>query len=654
MKVFEPIEINGMKIPNRLGLSSLLNNPSGENGEVTDATVKWFEVRAKGGVGLVMTGAVQPVDPVIPLFRALSLGCYDDKFIPGFARLADAIHAHGGKLGVQIAAGGPMTGTSPSPPPFPDEQHPKQSVWETLGRPVFPINEVTVEQIHRIEDAFAAAALRVKKAGADCVEIHCTHGGASLLCSFVSPFYNKRTDEYGGNWENRLRLTVETVQKVRKAVGDDYPILIRICGDQLMGKGGITIEDTVTCIVPALEKAGVDCFDVSQGDNIRAVEGISIPLYYPRGCYIYVAEAVKKVTKLPVIGVGRIVDVDMAERFLQEDKADIIFMTRQFTSDPETPNKYREGKQEDIRTCIGCLAGCGRPCPINYDIQDEPIPLIQAEKQKKVLVIGGGVGGMEAARIAALRGHKVTLMEKTGELGGMVAALSLAKMTSEFRNIVDYLEIQMRKMNIDVRVCKEATMADIEEMKPDVVIVAAGSSMVMPEVTKGKLGVMDHIEALRNQRAIGQKVVIWGLVAAELGISLAEDGKDVVMIGRGGEETLARDYTESRRYYVMRKLTDANVVRETPPAERVRNPEVMYFMDVEDIDADGIHLKNKDGAKTILPYDTLIISRERATNDSIYETLQGKASEVYKIGDCQEVGDIKTAVWSANEVARKI
>ena len=369
---------------------------------------------------------------------------------------------------------------------------------------------------------------------------------------------------------------------------------------------------------------------------------------------MHLTAAVKQIAKVPVIGVGNISDLDMAEKFLEEGKADIIYMGRQLTADPETPKKYFEGRPEDIRKCIGCLGGCGRPCAINYDIQDEPIPLTPAEKPKKVLVIGGGVGGMEAARIAMLRGHKVTLMEKDSELGGMVAALALTKLTAEFRNIVDYLATQMRKLKVDVRVCKEATAVDIEELKPDVVIVAAGSSLILPEVVSGKPGVMNHIEALKRKREIGQKVVIWGLVAAELAISLAEEGKDVILMGRGGEDTLARDYPAARRWYVLRKLTDVNVPRETPEAARIYNPEVLYYVEVEDITAEGIRVVDKDGGKRVLAYDTLIISRERATNDSLFEELQGKAAEVHKIGDCSEVGDIKTAIWSANEVARKI
>ncbi len=662
-KLFQQIEINGMKLKNRIGMAPFLNNPVGEDGGVSDLTIRWFEARAKGGTGLIMTGAIRPSTmgqqiPTTPEqdipFARMGLALNDDKYIDGFARLADAIHAHGAKLGVQIAVFGPMGGLGMSPPPYPDEKHPKDTTVDVFMGRFVPVKELSVEELIRLEDEVAACAARARAAGIDCVELHCAHGGATLHCSSISPYYNRRTDDYGGSWENRLRFPTETIQKIRNAVGNDYPILARLSADELVGDRGTQLKDTTDIIVPALEKAGVDCFDVSQGSIVHTPEGITIPLYYPRGCYIHHAAAVNKVTRLPVIGVGRIVDLDMAERFLQEGKADMIYLGRATTADPETPQKYFEGRTEDIRPCIGCLEGCGRPCPVNYEIQDNPIPFAPAETPKKVLVIGGGVGGMEAARVATLRGHQVTLMEKDSQLGGMVAALALTKLTAEFRNIVDYLATQMKKLGVDLRVCKEATVADVEELNPDVVILAAGSSLVLPEVTRDKPGVMTHIEALRRKREIGQRVVIWGLVAAELAVSLAEEGKDVVIMGRGGEDTLARDQGGSRRFYLFRKLMDINVPRGTPEAVRASNLQVLYYIDVEDITAGGIKIVDKDGRSSVLPYDTLIISRERASNDSLFGELEGKAAEVHKIGDCSEVGNIRAAIWSANEVARKI
>jgi len=648
MKLKEPITIKNMTIPNRIAMAPFANYPREINGSVNDLTIRWYEERAKGGVGLIMHGPVR----IMP------------EHVAGFKKLNDVIHKYGVKMGVQVVGGGPMSGQGPSPSPFPDAAHARLGLFEYQTGQNIPVKELSIEEIEQIENGLAFIAANCKAAGFDSVQLHCTHGSASLASAFVSPYYNRRTDKYGGNWTNRMRFAVNVIRKMRKALGDDYPIMVRISADNLLGKKGVTIEDTCKYVVPALEEAGVDCFDVSQGSMTHTTQGIILPMYYPRGCFIYLAEAVKKVTKLPVIGVGRIVDMEMAERFLQEGKADIIYMGRQLAADPDTPKKYFEGRSDEIRKCCGCvyrevqegggMGICGRPCAINYDIQDNPIPLTKAAKPKKVLVVGGGVGGMEAARIAALRGHKVTLVEKESGLGGMVAALADTPMTAEFRNILDYLGVQMRKQGVDVRLCKEVDEAFVAELKPDVVIAAAGSSMLVPEIAQGKHGVMDHIQAVKNWRAIGHRVVIWGLVAAELAISLAEQGRDVVMIGRGGEETLARDDPWARHYYLFRKLTDVNIPRETPEAQRIYNPEIIYHVDVKEVANGIIKIEDRDGGTRELPYDTLIISRERASNNALFDRLQGKAPEVYKIGDCAGVADIKAAIWSANEVARKI
>ena len=385
-KIFEPLQINEMELKNRIGFAPMLNMPGIWTAfMITDDTVKWFEQRAKGGAGLIMTGTFGPFLLDIP-------GAMER-----FVKLADVVHSHGAKLGVQIGDGGPLAGIGPSPMPYPDERNPKQSFFETMmGKISFipgieAVSEFTVDQIEGHIEKFAGYAAAMKDAGVDCVELHCAHGGATLFCSFISPFYNRREDAYGGNWENRLRFPTNTLRKMRESVGKDYPLFVRISADELLGEKGITLADTTNTIVPALEEAGVDCIDVSQGSILHSPEGIQIPMYYARGCYMHHAEAVKKVTSLPVIGVGRIVDLDMAETFLREDKADLIYMARQLTSDPETPKKYFEGRPEEIRRCIGCLEGCGTPCPINYDIAPEARPLVPAETPKKILIIGGGV-----------------------------------------------------------------------------------------------------------------------------------------------------------------------------------------------------------------------------------------------------------------------
>jgi 2,4-dienoyl-CoA reductase-like NADH-dependent reductase (Old Yellow Enzyme family)/thioredoxin reductase len=647
--LFRPLQIGAMTVKNRIGLAPLLNMPRAADFGPNEATTRWFEARAKNEVGFIMTGTINPLQPLAPAGPER------------FGKLAEAMHAHGAKLGVQIGAGGPMGGVGPSLPPYPNERHPKQGFSEYLTGQISPlplvksVAEFKVEQIEAHLDIFARAAKALKEAGVDCVELHCAHGGATLYCSFISPFYNRREDEYGGTWENRLRFPTQTIRRMREAVGPDYTLLVRISADELLGGWGITLEDTVQKVVPAMEAAGVDALDVSQGSILHSPEGITIPLYYPRGCYIHHAAAVKKATKLPVIGVGRIVDLEMAERFLEEGKADLIYMGRQLTSDPATVRKYFEGRPEDVNKCIGCLEGCGTPCSVNYDIWPEAVALTPALKPKKVLIVGGGVAGMEAARVSALRGHRVTLLEKGSAVGGAVATLALDPLTAEFENVVRYLGVQLGKLGVDVRVCQEATPRVIESFAPEAVIVAAGASLVVPEEVQGLPGVMDHLKALRQRQAIGRRVVVWGLMyGAELAISLAREGKEVTLLGEGGEDIVASHASALRRWWILRKISDFNPVRAGAEAAVVENPTVLFYTRVKAAIPGSLLVTNRHGLEKLLPFDTLIISRGRKRNDELMRALDGKVPELFAIGDCGAAGNIKQAIFSANEVARKL
>jgi len=268
---------------------------------------------------------------------------------------------------------------------------------------------------------------------------------------------------------------------------------------------------------------------------------------------------------------------------------------------------------------------------------------------------------MEAARVCRLRGHRVTLFEKSAELGGMVAALALTPSTGELGNIVTYLGTQMRKLGVDVRACKETTLADVEELAPDAAIVATGARLQLPEEVRDKPWVMEHMEALRKLTAIGPRVVIWGLVATDLALSLAEQGKQVILLGRGGVDTLDKYCSMNRRWHVFRKLTDIPCARAVPEAQRVDNPEVLFETQVKEVRTDEIDVVDKEGNGRTIPYDTLIVSLTRRPADELFEQLQGKVAEVYKIGDrlnldpeIVQTANIKGAVWSANEVALKI
>ncbi len=661
-KILESIIINGMEVPNRISFGPMLGNPSGEDWEVTEDTIEWFLQRAKGQVGLAISGTLNPLKEFFEENHGLDsingfphpLSFHNDSYMDGYKKLTREIHKYDMKIGAQVGAGG-LKGSSESP-------FAKRSVMDLLLDLDIPTEAVTLDEIYGIIDEMAQCAARVKEAGFDCVELHTAHGYVSLWGGFMSPMTNKRTDQYGGNWENNLRFPCETIQAMRKAVGDDFPILIRISADELVGPEGVTLEDSLKYSIPMLEEAGVDCFDVTMGTQLHNPNNIP-PLYVPRGHFMYIPEAVKKVANVPVIGVGRILELEMAEKFIEEGKADIICLGRQLLADPETPKKYFEGRPEDVKKCIGDLygfGGCEESCAIN----PTPPNMVAcsevgngAEKKKKILVIGGGVAGMEFARIAALRNHYVTLVEKEGKLGGNVDILANTSLNYEFRNIVDYLTVQMQKLKIDVSVCKNITEEEILQMNPDAVVLATGSEMSITGPAQDKLHVMTHIDALKNIYTIGKRVVIQGLgYGAELAIELAENGHDVVIFGKAKE--LASNLGLLRRWWVVKRLIpEANVARADGdiPMSAPENPKVMTNTRLMEVTAKDVIVQNGENDETInIPYDNLIISMGRKSNNQLYEALKDKVSEVHKIGDCKGIGEIYDAMNAANKLAREI
>jgi len=658
-KILEPIRIKNMEIKNRIGFPPFLGNPHGPRCEANEDTIEWFVLRAMGGIGFALSGAINPLPDIFeemmsmpPVMFPHPLTFHEDSYMPGYKKLTEAVRQHGMKLGAQIGAGGATKGSSPSP-------FSRLNFFEAVLGADLPAEAYTLEELEEIKQQCVKTAVRCKTAGFDFVELHTAHGYVSLWGGFMSPFTNTRTDKYGGSWENRLRFPAETIQAIRQAVGEDYPVFIRVSVDELHGADGVTLEDTIKYTVPIMEEAGVDCFDVTMGTQLHNPNNIP-SLYVPRGHYMRFPAAIKKAAKVPVIGVGRILEMEMAEKYLEAGYADLIYIGRQLIADPETPKKYFEGRSGDIRKCIGDLplfGNCDRGCTVNptppgMGNTDDVVP---AETPKKVLVVGGGVAGMEAARIAALRGHTVTLLEKEAKLGGTVEALARNPLNSEFGNLVEYLTGQMARLKIDVRVCKRAESDDVNAMNPDVVIVAAGATMSLPEGAKGKFGVMTHTEALAQPDRVGKKVVIQGLgYGCELAIGLAEVGKDVTLFGKGTE--IAPNVSILRRFFVLKRLTDVNVCRGDGdiPMTSPENPRVMTGKTLKEITVSEVVVEDDQGAAEGLPYDTFIVSLGRRSNDELYKELKETAKEVYAIGDAGKIGEILDAMMAANEVARKI
>ncbi len=658
-KILEPIQIKNMEIKNRIGFPPFLGNPHGPKCEVNDDTIEWFVLRAKGGVGFAMTGAINPLPDMFeelmnmpPVMFPHPLTFHDDSYIPGYKRLTEAVHEHGMKICAQIGAGGATKGSSPSP-------FARLNFFEAILGADLPAEAYTIEELEEIKQQCVQTAVRCKTAGFDAVELHTAHGYVSLWGGFMSPFTNTRTDKYGGSWENRLRYPAETIQAIRQAVGEDYPVLIRISVDELHGADGVTLEDTLQYTVPTMEEAGVDCFDVTMGTQLHNPNNIP-SLYVPRGHYMRFPAAVKKAARVPVIGVGRVLDMEMAEKYLEEGYADIINIGRQLIADPETPKKYFEGRSRDIRKCIGDLprfGNCDRGCTVNptppaMGNTDDVAP---AETAKKVVVVGGGVAGMEAARICALRGHSVTLLEKEGRLGGAVELLARNPLNSEFGNLVTFLAGQMARLGVDVRVCKRAQSEDVKGLNPDVVIIAAGATMSLPEEAKGKFGVLTHTEALAEPDRVGKKVVVQGLgYGCELAIALAEEGKEVTLFGKGAE--IAPNVSILRRFFILKRLTDLNVCRGDGdiPMTSPENPKVLTGRKLKEITPSEVVVEDGEGAVEHLSYDTFIVSMGRKSNDDLSAALKESIKEVYVIGDAARIGEMLDAMTEANEIARTI
>lgn len=697
-KLLSQGRIGSVTLANRIVMPAMDQNMC-DDGEITDGNIAHYEARAAGGVGLLIleTSAVAwPIGATSIHQPALS----DDKFIPGLARLADAVHRYGSKMFVQICHHGKTAGVDaiqdreqivPSVP-LPDDPSDMSAIAmselmmmakQTGGK--YPQRrEATTDDIAWVVDQFAEAAHRVQKAGLDGVEIHAAHG--YLISTFLSPRYNKRTDEYGGSLENRARLLVEVIGAIKAKCGADFPVIARLDGVEY-AEGGITLEES-TEYARIAEEAGADAIHVSAvSPNAMGAGFTDGPLPWQADQYIGFAARVKLKVKVPVIAVGRIMP-DAAEKHLANEDCDFVAMGRQLLADPEIPAKLRSGRPDRVRTCINCFVCVaqnfwdGTPiCAVNAQLghYDEAKPKPVTDRQN-IVVVGGGPAGMEAARIAASRGHRVTLLEKAPHLGGTARFSSLT--TPMNAELVRYLSTEMNELDVDVRLSTPVTASLLRELNADVVIVATGARRERPQIPgaesnhvltgddlRGMLtgddpaatkrldfiarcmvsvgrtfGFLRDMTKLRTWSKrwmpVGKNVVVigGGLVGVEIAEFLAERSRKVTVLE--ADEKLGMEMAHPRRARALFEARKHGVKFETKAeVVSIEKNKVIYEV---------------DGERRSAPATTVVVASGVHADSTIADQLKADGFKVEIVGDAQDVGYIEGAIRSGYLVGRDI
>lgn len=636
--LFEPIKIGKTTVKNRIFMPPLSTNMA-DKGYVTDALVEHYSTRAKGGVGLIVT-EVTTVEPVYTYLPG-DMSIYDDSFIPGWKKLVDAVHKYDTKILSQLF--------HPAYMAFPIPGTPQLIAPSNVG-PYYAKSApraVTVDELHVIVQQFGEAARRVQIAGGDGVEIQCAHAHG-LLGGFLTPLYNKRTDEYGGDINGRLRLTLEVIEKIRELCGDDFIIDVRISGDEY-SEGGLTLNDMIY-VSKQLEKAGVDFIHVSGGNTIKRGSSMPAPGTSPAP-HAHASEEIRKHVNIPVATVARINEPWVAEELIANGKTDICMIGRPNLCDSEFVNKAAAGKTDDIRPCIGCgrcltgiMMGNLISCTVNPSVESDEIE--EADEKKKVLVIGGGPAGMEAAFVAKKRGHEVVLCEKTGELGGLLrlAAVPIAK--QELCKVIKFMERRLTNEGIEVRMNCEVTPKMLAgEFKDYEVICSTGS--VAKEIGSFKVfkQTMTADDVLSGRAYPGRKIVVLGggSVGCETADYLAPLINDLFPVNRDitliemtsslmpGEGGAAKSQLTQR---LMRKGVRIEL---NAQVTKVDETTITYEKDGKEYHIDDA--------------DTLIFAVGYAPNKVESKMVDDR---IHFIGDCNKVGNLKDAIQAANKLAKEL
>ncbi len=647
--LFKPGKIGKLEIKNRLVMSPMATNLASVGGDVTRELLDYYVERARGGSGLIITENVRTEAKIQPgRMSGANLRLDNDSYIAGMSELADAIHECGAKIFAQLTLGPGrfcQPGLRPTGEPalaVSDIYYPSWPKWE--------VHLLTTEEIEKLIEAYAEAAMRAKKAEIDGIDLH--GHGIYLLAEFMSPYTNKRTDKFG----DPAAVPLELIKAIKNKVGDDYPITFRFGIDEFL-EGGRTLEQS-RMEAKRFEQAGIHAILIAAGNFW--VRGGALPacppMSYPQGNLRSLSKAIRETVNIPIVISSKIMAPSIAARILEAGEADFIGLGRALLADPEWPNKVAEGRLVDICPCIADLDGCLNRissrkkirCSVNARCgrESEYREIEPAKKPKKILVVGGGLGGMKAAQIAASRGHEVTLYEKGNRLGGTASLAGTIPHKGDINEIVKYLASQIKELGVHVELGKEVTLRLVKRLQPEVVIVATGAHPTIPEIPgidRPNVCIADDIIAEKTE-VMGESILVvgTGFVAYDTAMFLAEKRHKKVTIlepltheasGFGPLDMNHIDQVERLAAYSVKIISQATI---------------------EEITDKGIIVSNKEGTRHNIDADSVVLAIGHTANKELAEALEGVVPKVYAVGDCVEPRGIMHAIWDGFHVGSDV